>query len=416
MKTQHTQRLQRLAVPALGVGALGLLAALVVRGRPDIISAELALYLGASVTTSLILIWSAYSWLRGGRGPLWLQLTLASAVGIAVTLINVLFTMQAMLISSSDLPKLVLLLLVAGVISLALGMGLAATIVRRVGALNDGARAVAEGNLAARVAMVGSDEIALLAAEFNQMAGQLAAAAAERGRQEAARRELVAAVSHDLRTPLASLRALTDALTDGLVDDPATVARYLATMRGQIDHLNALIDDLFELAQLDAGAVRLELAPVSPADLVSDALNGLRPQAEAHGVALSGSADAQARPALVAAQKIERVLYNLVANAIRHTPAGGSVTISVAPHAAASSPALLRFEVADTGEGIAPEDLPRVFERFYRGEKSRSRATGGAGLGLAIARSIVEAHGGSIWIASQRGAGTTVSFTVPTAP
>jgi len=413
---QHTQRLQRLAVPALGVGALGLLAALAVRGRPDIISAELALYLAASVTTSLILIWSAYSWLRGGRGPLWLQLTLASAVGIAVTLINVLFTMQAMLISSSDLPKLVLLLLVAGVISLALGMGLAATIVRRVGALNDGARAVAEGNLAARVVVAGSDEIALLADEFNQMAGQLAAAAAERGRQEAARRELVAAVSHDLRTPLASIRALTDALTDGLVDDPATVARYLATMRGQIDHLNALIDDLFELAQLDAGAVRLELVPVSPADLVSDALNSLRPQAEAHGVALSGSADAHTRPALVAAQKIERVLYNLVANAIRHTPTGGSVTISVVPHASNAAPELLRFEVADSGEGIAPEDLPRVFERFYRGEKSRSRATGGAGLGLAIARSIVEAHGGSIWIASERGAGTTVSFTVPTAP
>jgi signal transduction histidine kinase len=405
---------------------------------------EQYLYLSGGATVAFTLSLAAYSWLRRGAGPLWLQLAVASAVGIAVALTSVLFTARAMLITESDLPRLVPLLLFAGAVSLSLGVALAALIGRRVRALAEGARALAAGDLAARVPTTGSDELAALAAEFNQMADQLAAAAGERERQEAARRELFAAVSHDLRTPLTSLRALTDALGDGLADDPATVQRYYATMRGQIDHLNSLIDDLFELAQLDAGATRLDLAAVSPADLLSDAINGLRPQAEAQGVRLAGDAAHEGPAALIAPNKIERVLYNLVANAIRHTPAGGEVLLSVGltdlrngqwatrnghqighllsadavrgageiiPHPSS----FILFSVRDTGEGIAPEDLPHVFERFYRAERSRSRATGGAGLGLAIARSIVEAHGGRIWIDSARGVGTTVSFTVPAA-
>jgi signal transduction histidine kinase len=415
---------QQLALPLLAATAIGLLAALARQttsqnafpplGPPGSPFGQLTLYLGGAGVVALMITAATALWLRQGRGPLWLQLTLTSAVGVIIALVIVLLTVQAMLISAASLPTLVLLLLVAGVISLALGMSLATTISRRVSALNHGARSLAGGDLQARVEVRGSDELAGLAAEFNQMAGQLAAGAAERERQEASRRELVAAVSHDLRTPLASLRALTDALADGLVDDPATTARYLATMQGQINHLSGLIDDLFELAQLDAGVELSERMPLSPADLVSDTLNGLRPQAEARGVSLVGSAKASPA-ALAAPQKLERVLYNLVANAIRHTPAGGVVTIRVAPTPAVGQPLQLCFEVDDTGEGVAPEDLPRVFERFYRGEKSRSRATGGAGLGLAIARGIVEAHGGRIWIESERGRGTTVRFTIPAA-
>jgi signal transduction histidine kinase len=240
---------------------------------------------------------------------------------------------------------------------------------------------------------------------------------------EAARRDLVAAISHDLRTPLASLRVMTDALADGVVDDPATAARYLAAMRGQIGHLSGLIDDLFELARIDAGALALEMERSSIADLVSDTLEAMRPQAGAKGVHLAGSVDPGADPIELAPQKIERVLYNLVGNAIRHTSAGGSVTISVSAQSQIAKPNTensklktqnyLLVEVADTGEGIAPEDLPRIFDNFYRGEKSRSRATGGSGLGLAIARGIVEAHGGQIWAESQPEQGTRVRFTLP---
>jgi signal transduction histidine kinase len=266
------------------------------------------------------------------------------------------------------------------------------------------------------------------------MASQLAVAAEERERLEAVRRDLIAAISHDLRTPLASLRLMTEALADGLVDDPATTTRYLATMRGQIGHLSGLIDDLFELAQLDASALRLELQRASLDDLISDALEGIRPQAAAKGVQVCGSVAPGVGPVLVVPQKIERVLYNLVTNAIRHTPNDGVVTISAMPGGQRPrtsdqrpdenipppdprplplAPFVL-VEVADTGEGIAPEDLPWIFDRFYRGEKSRSRATGGAGLGLAIARGIVEAHGGRIWAESVQGRGTRIRFTLPT--
>ncbi|HEX5690692.1 MAG TPA: ATP-binding protein, partial [Roseiflexaceae bacterium] len=363
-------------------------------------------------------------WLRSGRGRLWLQVALTYVLGVGIALLNIFLTANLMFISDThDLPLLILLLLFAVVVSIGLGYALSQTLAQRMAALNQGARALAEGDLHARVDVGGSDELAALAGEFNSMAAQLAAAAAERERLELARRDLIAAISHDLRTPLASLRVMTEALADGLIEDPATTARYLATMRGQIGHLSGLIDDLFELAQIDAGALRLELQRASLNDLISDALEGLRPQASARGVQLQGQISPDIGRVLVAPQKIERVLYNLVTNAIRHTPSDGVVTISASSEfsgVGSQSPAVSRetqnwvlIEVTDTGEGIAAEDLPRIFDRFYRGEKSRSRATGGAGLGLAIARGIVEAHGGSIWAESDPGNGARFRFTLP---
>lgn len=374
-------------------------------------------------------------WLRRGRGPLWLQLSITSALGVIVALVNIFLTARLMFFRESDLPVLVLLLLLAGAVSLALGVVLAGAMTRRVSALHRGAQALAGGDLAARVPEHGNDEIAGLAREFNRMAEQLAAAADERERQEAARRDLVAAVSHDLRTPLASLRALTEAFADGLVEDAATRTRYLATMKSQIGLLSGLIDDLFELSQLDAGALHLDMQRVAPADLLDSVAEGLRPQAAERRIQLQATVEPGTVPVLAAPQRIERVLANLVTNAIRHTPADGTVALRASvegygeakpPHKDSflgagyllglpQIPTCVVFEVRDTGEGIPPEDLPHVFERFYRGEKSRSRATGGAGLGLAIARGIVEAHGGRIWLESTPGTGTTVRFTLPSA-
>jgi signal transduction histidine kinase len=417
---------------ALGLALLLAIGWLGVRGQDMV---ELTYYLLMSSAISLGCGAFGLAWFRRGQVRLWLQMTLTFCLGLFVAIVNIFLTANLMFISKDhDLPLLVLLMLFAAAVSLALGYALAQALAGRVTALHDGARALGGGNLQARVDESGGDELADLAAEFNRMAAQLATAADERGRLEIARRELIAAISHDLRTPLASLRVMTEALADGLVEDPATTARYLATMRGQIGHLSSLIDDLFELAQIDAGALRLELQRASLADLVSDAIEGMRPQAAEKGVRLEGSIARGISPTLIAPQKIERVLYNLVTNALRHTPAGGSVTISVTtdhrppttdhrsstpegmqpvvghPEGTRSS---VVVEVADTGEGIAPNDLPHIFEHFYRGEKSRSRATGGVGLGLAIARGIVEAHGGRIWAESQLERGTRVAFTLP---
>jgi signal transduction histidine kinase len=432
---QTTTSLRRTLAP-LGLGLLiALLLALLLaigwlgaRGR-DVM--DLVSYLLTSGTISLGLGAIALAWLRRGQGRLWLQVSLTYILGVGIAMLNIFLTASLMFISDThDLPLLVLLLLFAAVVSLVLGYVLARALAQRVTELHQGARALAGGDLSVRVAASGTDELAALAAEFNAMAEQLAAAAAERERLELARRDLIAAISHDLRTPLASLRVMTEALADGLVDDPATTTRYLTTMRGQIGHLSSLIDDLFELAQIDAGALRLELQRASLDDLISDALEGLRPQAVAKGVRLEGGVAAGVGPVLVAPQKIERVLYNLVTNAIRHTPSDGVVTISASSelgvlsaelpesskgtqHSTLKTQNWVMVEVADTGEGIAAEDLPRIFDRFYRGEKSRSRATGGAGLGLAIARGIVEAHGGQIWVESAQGRGARIRFTLP---
>jgi signal transduction histidine kinase len=264
---------------------------------------------------------------------------------------------------------------------------------------------VATGDLSARVQVVGRDELARTAETFNYMAAQLESMAHKQRELEQLRRDLIAWTSHDLRTPITSIRVRAEALADGVVDDPAMVARYHQQICSEVQRLSGLIDDLFELARLDAGGQTFDLAPYSLTDVVSDTLESFRLQAEAQGVALDGFCGPGLDPVRMDAQKINRLLSNLLGNALRHTPAGGQVTL----HAERQGGQVL-VAVQDTGEGIPPEDLPRVFERFFRGERSRTRSRGGAGLGLAIARSIAEGHGGSIEAGSLPGQGTT--FTV----
>jgi signal transduction histidine kinase len=399
---------------ALVLVVFGLMLGIGWLGAPGYSQSELMSYLLMAGAFSLGLSGAGLYWLRRGQGPIWLQMTVTYGLGVVIAIGNIFFTTGLMLVSSSDVPLLILLMLFCGVISLGLGIGLAHTIAQRVNALERGARALAAGDLNARVEPQGNDELAALAYEFNRMGAQLAESAAERERQETARRDLIAAVSHDLRTPLASLRALNEALADGIVADPATKQRYFDTMRAQIGVISSLIDDLFELARIDAGALTLDRHPLAPADLISDTLNALRPQALEHGVDLRADMREPLPTVTADVRQMERVLYNLTANAIRHTPVGGWVRLSAERASTAARTESLIFRVQDNGEGIAPEDLPHIFDRFYRGEKSRSRATGGAGLGLAITRGIVVAHGGTIWIESELGKGTCVQFTLPT--
>ncbi len=260
--------------------------------------------------------------------------------------------------------------------------------------LEAASREIAAGELSARAPGAGPREIAELGASFNAMATSLE-------QLFDARRELVAWASHDLRAPIASMQAMLEAIEDGL----ASADDYLPTMREQVRTLSMLVDDLFELARIDAGALSLEIhrAPIAP--LVDSALRLLRPEADARGVSLSSDVDTTAEGDF-APDKIERVLFNLLTNAVRHTPPDGSVAVHLEQRDAE-----LLVRVDDTGEGLDDESPARMFDRFWRADRARS--SNGAGLGLAIARGLVEAHGGQIWAENRPQGGASVSFTLP---
>ena len=255
----------------------------------------------------------------------------------------------------------------------------------------------------------GRDELAQLTRSFNAMAAQLELAQQKQQELDLLRRELVAWVSHDLRTPLTSMRAVLEALADGVVDDPATVQRYYRVAQQDIRSLSHLIDDLFDVSQIDAGGLQLDVAPNSIGDLISDTIESFSETARQQDVQLEGEVQPGTDPVRdgCAAHR-PRVGESHRECAAAHP--GGRARSSRRRGARST---VLKWKCVDTGEGIRPEDLPYVFDRFYRGEKSRSRATGGAGLGLAIARGIVEAHGGSIRVESEVGHGARFVFVLP---
>jgi len=329
------------------------------------------------------------------------------AISSILTFFNVWFSARLMFASEHDLLLASVLLVFAGGMAMALGYFLSSTMTDRIHLLQNAAGKLAEGNLETRVSVTGRDEVATLAKSFNQMASQLQAADEKQRELERLRADLIAWVGHDLQTPLASIRAILEALYDGVVEDPETVSRYLNTAQRDVRSLSALIDDLFQMAQLDAGGIPLEKAESSLVDLISDTLESFSELASRQGITLNGSVEANVDPVLMDTQRIGRVLNNLIGNALRHTPAGGKVEVR-----ARRANGRVEVNVCDSGEGIRSEDLPNIFESFYRGEKSRSRATGGAGLGLAIARGIIHAHGGEIRVESQPGE-TRFIFSLP---
>ena len=223
---------------------------------------------------------------------------------------------------------------------------------------------------------------------------------------ERMRRDLIAAVSHDLRTPITSLRLLTEAIADDVVDG-ATKRSYLGQMSTHLNAMSALIDDLFELSRLEAGDIAWSLEQVRLDELVGETVDAMRAQADARNVQVRAELPAGLRPARGDPEKLQRVLFNLIQNAIRHTPADGSVVVRAQPAGDA-----VEIEVADTGDGIAADEREHVFEPFFRGGAQAARPSNGAGLGLAISRAIVEAHGGRIWLVDAPG-GTRVRFSLP---
>jgi len=315
-----------------------------------------------------------------------------------LTFFNVWLTARLMFINEHDLLLAMVLLVFAGGMAMVLGYFLSSAITERIFVLQKAANHLAEGNLGARVAVSGRDEVARLSENFNRMAAQL---------QEAKqmRADLIAWIGHDLQTPLTSIQAILEALADGVVQDPDSVQRYLVNAQREVRSLSNLIDDLFQVAKMDAGGLTLNRAPNSLSDLISDTLESFSHIAQQHNIQLTGEVESRIDPVEMDAQYIGRVINNLVSNALRYTPPGGSVSIS-----ARREGAQVEVRVRDTGEGISEEDIPYIFDSFYRGEKSRSRTTGGAGLGLAIARGIVLAHGGDIQVNSTPGVGTEFWF------
>jgi len=345
---------------------------------------------------------------RAAAGPLSRQL--AAGVGITVALVTLGVGAIALLmfLSAHDAFVMGLLLVFAGGLTAYSASVLAAGVMQDIEAVGHGVRAVGEGRRDVEIRTGGRDELAELAAAANRMAIQLGRREAERDTAEAARRDLIAAVSHDLRTPLTSLRLLADAIEDELVD-PETRRRYLRQMSVHIGSLSALVEDLFELSRLEAGDIQWSMQQVALDELIEETVEAMRPHAEKSMVEVIAELTGRVAVPRANPEKLQRVLFNLIQNAIRHTPADGSVTV-----AAESSSTHVEVEVADTGEGVALEERERAFEPFFRGGEGRARGGEGTGLGLTICRAIVEAHGGRIWFAdSPRGA--RVRFSLPLA-
>ena len=294
--------------------------------------------------------------------------------------------------------NILLAALAASGLALLLGLLVSRALATPLGELALGARAFAARNWAYRVKPGGTQEVAEVAQAFNDMAESL-----QRG--EAMRRDMVADIAHELRTPVAVIQGNLRAMLDGVY--PLERAE-IATIHDETLLLNRLIDDLRELALAEAGQLNLNLLTLDAAQVMRDTAERFAALADAHGVTLRVRG-ADAAPRVTAdPDRLAQVLRNLLANAVRYTPAGGSVTLAATPAGSA-----VELSVTDTGAGMAPADLERVFDRFYRGDKSRSRGSGGTGLGLAIAKSLVEAMGGRIGAESTPGQGSRFWFTLP---
>jgi signal transduction histidine kinase len=336
--------------------------------------------------------------------PLGAQVAVIVAVPILASLIGTWLGARAMFLSAHDLGALVVLLISAGTVACSTALLLGARVARSGDALLTATRRLGETEPPPGPGQPGNppDESAPL--EFTRVAHELEATSARldeaRRREralEASRRELIAWISHDLRTPLAGIRAIAEALEDGLAADDYTLDRYHETLRLEADRLSGLVDDLFELSRAQQGMIRLEWERVSLRDLVSDAIAGISPIAEAKGVTIEGRVREQQPELRVSPPELLRALRNILENAVRHTPSEGSVVVEAGLE---GTDAIV--SIVDTGGGIADADMDRVFDVGFRADPARTPGEG-AGLGLAIARELVKAHDGDISVRNQNG-------------
>jgi signal transduction histidine kinase len=384
-----------IALVAGAAAALAAVVALAYGPRDGVLTLALLAALGGGGITAAHRIAAD----RARLGSLRRQFALGAGVAVGQLVVAVIAGAALMFVSTHDAIFVVVLVVFAGLVAVRAAQLLAAGVMEDIDGLRATLRAVGEGVREPTAATASDDELAELARAANAAIVKLDGA-------EKAQRGLLAAVSHDLRTPITSLKLLAEAVEDEIVDE-ATRRRYLRQMGTHITALSALIDDLFELSRLQAGDVAWSMEHVRLDSLVQETVDAMRPHADAKGVAMSAAVPAELRAAQGDPERLQRVLFNLIQNAIRHTPADGSVTVLAEP---AGDHVLV--EVADTGAGIADGDRAQVFEPFFRGGTEAARTRNGAGLGLAISRAIVEAHGGRIWLEDSAG-GTRVRFSLP---
>jgi two-component system sensor histidine kinase BaeS len=295
-----------------------------------------------------------------------------------------------------------------------LGAWLAQRLVRPVAALTATATSMAEGNLSARAPEPPPNapiEIEQLTQSFNDMAANLERDVNQLRKHERAQRELLSNVAHELATPLTAIQGFAQALADGMVNDEGERIEISGTIERESARLQRLVDQLRQLTKIESGAQPMDLHLVILPDLIDDTVAVLRAEIERHEMTLRVEIAPDLPPVSADADRLTEVLLNLIDNALHHTPDGGTLTVSVFPEGA-----MVRVNVDDTGPGIPPGDLDRVFERFYRTDPSRASQTGGTGLGLAIVKSIIEAHGGTIYAENRPEGGARFSFTLPAVP
>jgi signal transduction histidine kinase len=398
-----TWRSLALAAAVAATGGLGTMLAGAASGMGAGDIAHLALLMLPAVVATLVSAAIARPLLA--RASFRQRLVAIGAVSVLVSLGNLAALAGLMFVSAHDALLMGALLVYSAGSGAAAAIALSRSSAAAVGRLAETAAELAQGRLDARTGSLGSGpELDALAAALDDMAQRLQASIERERMVEARRRDLITAVSHDLRTPLAGLRAMVEAIDDGVVSDAATIQRYAGEMRRSVDSLAALVDDLFELAQLDAGAIEAESSRVRLDEVIESVVTACEAQAVEKGLVVERVLDGAGKA--LCSPRLMRVLQNLLQNAIRHTSSDGTVRIQ-----ARRRPGVLEVAVEDTGEGMEPSVLDRVFEPFWRADPAR--AGEGAGLGLALAKRIVEALGGDIKVESQPARGARFAVLLP---
>jgi signal transduction histidine kinase len=390
-----TRSVWPLAATVAVVGASLMVGYGIVQGVPTSDWVQLVLLAGGvavagAVATGLLLV-------RLRTAALGVQVTVVTVVPLLSVLAGTWLGAKLMFLSQHDLTTVAVLLLAAGTVGCVAALVLGARVAGASRALLAATQDLANGVPLTGGGPTTAREIANVRAELQTASDRLREARSREQALESSRRELIAWVSHDLRTPLAGIRAIAEALEDGVADDPETVARYHASLRTESDRLAGLVDDLFELSQAQAGVVTLQWDRISLRDLVSDAVAGVSPVAAAKGVRVDDRIGEPAPEVVASPPELLRALRNLLENAVRHTPTDGSIVVE-----AGADGGEVFVAVQDDGGGIRPDAIGRVFEVGFRADPARGR-DGGAGLGLAIARELVEAHAGTITVENRDG-------------